>query len=192
MIPAKTTFHFTSVAPKGWGLKPAGQVSKRLSALGLDAADLENRARQNTYEWLMRQYDETIGAFHGYYNAPSKTFSEPQTVNLIAPFQLLAAFDRYQDQMLLDKAKKCCDWLYTNFVDHHPMSFVLGGVRDNIKPQQLWTKYTADYVIQCLSLYLRTNDNLYYERARSSAKFLRQALHHHFACKYDHDRDEWI
>jgi hypothetical protein len=194
MIKAKTTLHFTSVTPQGWGLKPAAEQThpNRLATLGLDAADLENRAKQNTYLWLMQQYNAEIGAFHGYYDPRNKSLNEPQTVNLIAPFQLLAAFDRYQDQMLLDRARACCDWMYKTYVDSHPMSFVLGGVRDNIKPRELWTKYTADYVLQCLSLFVRTNDSEYFDRARDSAKFLRQAQHHNFSCKYDHDKDAWI
>ncbi|MCS6863009.1 MAG: hypothetical protein NZT92_22115, partial [Abditibacteriales bacterium] len=89
---------FTSVSPQGWGLTSSlNHTSDWLKALGLDAEDLENRARQNTYYWLMRQFNEEIGAFHGYYDPRYRVFNEPQTVNLIAPFQLIAAFDRYQD-----------------------------------------------------------------------------------------------
>lgn len=195
MVPAKKSFRFTAVTPQGWGLKQSTvdqPLASRLANIGLDAADLENRGKQNTLQWLMRYYDPQIGAFHGYYDPRIKQFSEPQTVNLIAPFQLLAGFDRFQDQMLLDTAKSCCMWMQRYFVDSHPMSFVLGGVRDNIKPQELWTKYTADYVLQCLSLHVRTNEEVWFEMARGSAKFLRQAHHHDFACRYDHGRDDWI
>ncbi len=189
----KSPLHFTSVSPQGWGLTPSlNHASERLNVLGLDAEDLENRARQNTYHWLMRQFNEEVGAFHGYYDPRFKTFNEPQTVNLIAPFQLIAAFDRYQDEMLLEKARRCADWLETHFVENHPMSFVFGGVRDNIKPRQLWTKYTADYLVQNLALYVRTEEEVYFHRAQASGKFLLQARYHDFACKYDHDEEEWI
>jgi hypothetical protein len=160
--------------------------------MGLPKAELELRAKRNTYDWLMRQFSEDAGAFYGYYDPRSKQFAPPQTANLIAPFQLVAAFDRYQDERLLTIAKRCSDWMENNMVESHPMSVVLGGVRDNIKPTQLWTKYTADYVILNLALYDRLRNDELLIRAVRSSKFLLQSQNHGFAPRYDHFIEQWM
>ena len=184
--------HMT-VSPCSWGLEPSNHKdSPHLAAMGLPKAELDLRARRNTYVWLMRQFDGEVGAFHGFYDPRTRQFAAPQTANLIAPFQLVAAFDRYQDEQLLVMARRACDWLEFNMVESHPMSLVLGGVRDNIKPSQLWTKYTADYVTLNLALYDRTKDEALLERAVRSSKFLLQSQNHGFAPKYDHVVEQWM
>ena len=183
----------TAISPEGWGLSPAGKGEcKLLTELGLPKRDLEGRARHNTTEWLRRQFDDDIGAFRGYYDARTRTLSEPQTVNLIAPFQFMAAFDRYGDEGLLDMARRACDWLTTNMVETHPMSLVLGGVRDNIKPDQLWTKYTADYVTLNLGLWDRLDRQVYLDNAIQGSRFLLQAQNHNFAPKYHQWHEQWL
>ncbi len=183
----------SSISPKDWGLAPAGERDAELLAkLGLAKDDLEQRARNNTYEWLTRQFDEQAGAFHGYYDARSRALTPPQNVNLIAPFQCLAAFDRYGDEKLLDMARRAADWLETYLVETHPMSLVLGGVIDNIKRNQLWTKYTADYVLLNIGLWDRLNKDVYLSRAAQSSRFLLQAQNHSFAPKYDHWHEQWL
>ena len=182
-----------SISPSGWGLEPTnGDSCAKLTELGLDKDELEKRARENTYVWLARQFNQRAGAFCGYYDPRTRTFSEPQTANLIAPFQLLAAYDRYGDEALLEMAKNCCNWLTTHIVDDHPMSLVLGGVRDNMRDTQLWTKYTADYVQQNVALFEITGDEWYLHRARRGGKFLLQSENHKFAPKYDHLHEHWI
>jgi len=184
--------HMT-VSPQSWGLERSNaKDSPHLDALGLPKAELEVRARDNTYHWLMRQFDQDAGCFWGYYDPREKRFADPQTVNLIAPFQLIAAFDRYEDEQLLFAARRACDWVESNIVETHPMSFVLGGVRDTIKPTQLWTKYTADYVVQALALYERVGEDELLERAVRGSKFLLQAQNHGFAPKYDHTTEQWM
>jgi hypothetical protein len=184
--------HMT-VSPESWGLQPAQDTdSPHLNALGLPGRELEARAKLNTYHWLTAQFDKDPGAFHGYYDPRVGAFAEPQTVNLIAPFQLVAAYDRYQDEELLCMARRCADWLETTMVETHPMSLVLGGVRDNIKPTQLWTKYTADYVTLNLALYERVEDEELLRRAVHSSKFLLQSQNHGFAPKYDHGVERWL
>jgi hypothetical protein len=183
---------YSSISPLGWGLGRAGdRDAPALAAVGLGKEDLENRARQNTYQWLPLQFDPQAGAFHGYYDARGRTWAPPQTVNLIAPFQCLAAFDRYQDQRWLDMARSAAQWLEAHMVETHPMSLVLGGVKDNIKPAQLWTKYTADYVVLNLGLCERTKDGLFLRRAIAGSRFLLQAQNHKFACKYDQWHESW-
>lgn len=184
--------HMT-VSPQSWGLERSNDKdSPYLEALGLPKAELEVRARQNTYGWLLGQFDHDAGAFYGFYDPRERAMAPPQTVNLIAPFQLIAGFDRYEDEQLLLMGRRACDWLETNMVESHPMSFVLGGVRDTIKPTQLWTKYTADYVIQALALYERVRDDELLERAVRGSKFLLQSQNHGFAPKYDHGNERWV
>lgn len=183
----------TTVSPQSWGLAPSNDSdSRHLAALGLPMRELEARAKHNTYDWLLNQFDNDAGAFHGYYDPRTHELAAPQTVNLIAPFQLIAAFDRYEDEQLLFMARRSADWLETMMVESHPMSLVLGGVRDNIKPTQLWTKYTADYVTLNLALYERMDDEELLRRAIHSSKFLLQSQNHGFAPKYDDAIEQWL
>ena len=182
-----------SISPSDWGLEPsANSDGTKLRAMGLDSEELERRAHENTYVWLMRQFDESVGAFYGYYDPRKKEFAPAQTANLIAPFQLLAAFDRYGEEKFLHMARRCSDWLTSNLVDDHPMSLVMGGVCDNIKETQLWTKYTADYVQQNIALFEITQDERFGHRATRGGKFLLQAQNHDFAPKYDHWHERWM
>jgi len=184
---------YLTVSPQGWGLPPSTNMdSPLLDDIGLSKQELETRARNNTYEWFVKQYMEEEGAVCGFYDARTREFNPPQTVNLIAPFQLLAAFDRFQEERFLEMARRCCDWLECNMVEAHPMSLVLGGVLDNIKPHQLWTKYTSDYVILNLSLYERLHEEEYLNRAIRGSKFLLQSQNHNFAPKYDNHLETWI
>ena len=191
ITPKLQTIHMP-ISPQGWGLEPAGsRDSSFFSKFGLSKEDLENRARNNTYYWLCKQFNNEIGAFHGFYDARTRYFADPQNVNLIAPFQCMAAFDRYQDEMLLDMARKSADWLHVNLAGTHPMSLVLGGILDNIKRDQLWTKYAADYVVLNLGLWERMDNEVYLDRAEQSSHFLLQSQNHNFSPKYDHWREEW-
>ena len=191
--PPMQRIHMT-VSPKSWSLdRSNGKDSSHLDAMGLPRAELEDRARHNTHDWLPRQFDDKVGAFHGYYDPRTKALAPPQTANLIAPFQLIAAYDRYDEERFLTMARRSADWLDKEMVEAHPMSLVLGGVRDNIKPTQLWTKYTSDYVTLNLALHERLdNDDEYLRRAVQSSKFLLQSQNHGFAPKFDHDLDDWI
>ena len=64
-------------------------------------------------------------------------------MNLIAPWQLLAAYDRYHDARLLDMARRAAEWFYRRHVVDHPMSVVAGGVRDGVATDHLWTKFAG-------------------------------------------------
>jgi len=182
-----------SISPAGWGLSPVSDDDHPyLSRLGLPQHELEERARRNTYDWLLGQFLDDEGAFPGHYDASQRTHSPPQTANLIAPFQLLAAHDRYQDGNLLEMAKRCSHWLNENMVETHPMSLILGGVRDTVKTHQLWTKYTADWVTLNLGLYDRSDDEEFLRRARQGSNFLLQSENHDFAPKYNDWDETWI
>jgi hypothetical protein len=188
---------FGVISPQDWGLPVGLGVSEQLSAaVGVSPAELARRVRANTYEWLLRQFDEQAGAFYGYYSALLKRFEPPQTVNLIAAWQLLAAHDRFQDESLLSRARRAAEWFYQHFVATHPMSIALGGVREGGTPEGMrspfmWTKFTAEFVILNAGLYRRAGDPVHLERARQSAGFLIQSARHDFAPRYNELTGEW-
>ena len=182
------------VVPRAWGLEPAdtGRRYPVLRQIGLSVAQIEKRVRHNVQDWLPRQFLGDHGAFAGFYDARTRHFAPPQTANLIAPWELLAAYDRLGGDEFLHRARSCLDWLHLHMVDDHPMSLVLGGVVDNLKPNQVWTKYTADYVLSNLALYERTGDEELLRRAAQSGRFLIQSASHGFRPKYDLWQERWL
>jgi len=180
------------ISPQDRGRPIARPLSEEVvPELGISPAELERRARANTYEWLPRQFDEESGAFYGYYSAIEHRYDAPQTVNLIAPWQLLAAYDRYRDEALLTMARRAAEWFYGHFVVTHPMEIVVGGVRDTKHSEELWVKYAAEFVILNVGLYRRTGEQKYMQRALQSAGFLTQAARHGFAPRYDAQARAW-
>ena len=180
------------ISPQDWGL-PVSTLAPDtvLDALGLTVGELEQRIRQCTYSWLPRQFDEQVGAFYGFYSAAEKRFEPPQTVNLIAPWQLLAAYDHYGDKHLLAMARRAADWFYARFVVTHPMSVVIGGVRESLPHGELWTKFAAEYALLAAGLFRRTQDAVYKDRALTSAGFLIQSMRYGFAPKYNEQASAW-
>ncbi len=180
------------ISPQDRGRPLAGALSAEvIPELGVSAAELERRARANTYEWLPRQFDEESGAFYGYYSATEHRFDAPQTVNLIAPWQLLAAYDRYRDAALLTMARRAAEWFHAHYVVTHPMEVVAGGVCDAKHREELWVKYTAEFVILNMGLYRRTGEGEYLRRALQSGGFLVQAARHGCAPRYDSQTRAW-
>jgi hypothetical protein len=183
---------FGVISPQDWGLQVADTASKNpIPVLNISPADLEQRIHNCTYHWAQRHYDDEVGAFYGFYSAADKRFEPPQTVNLIAPWQFLAAYDHYQDEALLTKARRAADWFYRHFVVTHPMSVVIGGVAESLPVAELWTKFAAEYGILCLGLYTRTGNSIYFDRAKQSAGFLVQSTRYHFRPKYSISPDSW-
>lgn len=183
---------FGVVSPQDWGLKSADTSSTDvLPAVGVSPSELEHRIRHCTYDWAQRHFDDETGAFLGFYSAATKRFEPPQTVNLIAPWQFLAAYDHYQDEKLLTQAARATDWFYRHFVVTHPMSVVIGGVAESLPPAELWTKFTAEFVILCLGLHARNGSSVYLDRARQSAGFLVQSTRYGFRPKYNIAQDSW-
>jgi hypothetical protein len=181
------------ISPRDWGLPAADSAaSDMMPDLGVSTADLEQRIRQNVYGWLPRQFDESVGAFYGFYRAPHRTFEPPQTANLIAPWLSLAAYDRYHDERLLTMARRAADWFYDHFVETHPMSVSTGGVRERLPDGQLWTKFAAEFVLLNAGLHDRTGQAVYLDRARQGLGFLAQSTRHDFAPKYDPLAGRWL
>jgi hypothetical protein len=181
------------ISPQDWGLPACLEPPDvTIDAVGTSLAVLERNARAATYEWLLGQLDSETGAFHGFYRAPDRHLDFPQTVNLIAPWQLFSAYDRYRDDNLLQVAARAATWFYDKHVITHPMSFVAGGVRDGIATDEVWTKFTAEEIITCHGLWKRTGEKLWLERAMQSGRYLIQARRHNFAPRYHLASGNWI
>lgn len=181
-------------SPQDWNLVPASEEKsgKIKQFCGMSLKTLEMRCQRNIYQWLPQQFSQKDGAIYGFYDARSKRFEPPQTVNLIAPWQLMAASDRYGHQPSLHKAICAAEWLHQSpFVVTHPMSLAVGGVVHR-EAKEAWTKYSAEYAILNLALYNRTGkDRPYLERALQSGEFLLQAARHHYATKFHLQEETW-
>lgn len=180
------------ISPQDWGLTVADTTSREpIPGLDISPYDLEQRIHHCTYVWAQRHFNDEVGAFYGFYSAVTKRFEPPQTVNLIAPWQFLAAHDHYKDADLLAKACRATDWFYDHFVMTHPMSVVIGGVAESLPTAELWTKFAAEYVMLCLGLYTRSENTIYFERAKQSAGFLLQSTRYDFRPKYNTAQSSW-
>ncbi len=180
------------ISPQDWGLQISEPISEApIPDLGVSPAEVERRLRANTFEWLPGQYSKEMGAFHGYYSAPRQTLEEPQTANLIGPWQLVAAYDRYHDEELLARARRAAEWFHEHFVVAHPMHIGIGGIRDTFRRHELWVKYAAEFAILNAGLYRRTQSGEYLRRARQSAAFLIQSARYGFSPKYNEQTESW-
>ncbi|MCD4686047.1 MAG: hypothetical protein K8S97_08935 [Anaerolineae bacterium] len=184
---------FGVISPQDVGLPIARTLSDQpFEALGASWVELDRRAHAATTKWLMQQLDDDAGAFFGHFRVPDGYVEPPQTVNLIAPWQLLAAFDRYQDQHLLNIAQRAATWFYKHHVIDHPMAVIAGGVRDGVATGEIWTKFSAEEVITCLGLHQRTGDVVWRDRAAQSGRYLIQARRHNFAPRYVLSKSQWM
>lgn len=181
------------ISPQDWGLPVADVLSQgEVVELGASFSTLAERARAATYHWLLGQFNDELGAFHGHFRVPDGYLEPPQTVNLIAPWQLLAAYDRFHDAQFLALAERTATWFYDNHVVDHPMSIVAGGVRDGVATNEVWTKFAAEEIITCLGLTTRTLNDVWLERARQGGRYLIQARRHHYAPRYVLSPGRWL
>jgi hypothetical protein len=180
------------ISPQDWGL-PVYQASEGQTVFRarISPAELERRIRLNLFEWLPRQWDHGAGAFYGYYRGSDGFREPPQTVNLIASWQLMAAFDRFGDESQCARAAQALDFYRQHFTVSHPMSLVAGGARDGAAPSEVWTKFTAEYVIGSLGLATRVAGEDWLEQAEAGGRFLIQAARHGFSARYRLDSGRW-
>jgi hypothetical protein len=180
------------ISPQDWGLdvyKPSGD--QPVLSTSFSPAEMERRIRINLFDWLPNQWDPTVGACYGFYRAPDGYREPPQTVNLIASWQLMAAYDRFEDESLLEHARQALDFYRRQFVVSHPMSIVAGGACDGVARSEAWTKFTAEFVIGALGLYNRKAGEDWLEQARAGGRFLLQAARHGFSPRYHLDSGRW-
>jgi hypothetical protein len=71
------------------------------------------------------------------------------------------------------------------------MSVVAGGARDGAAPSEVWTKFTAEYVIGALGLASRQTGAGWLEQAEAGGRFLVQAARHGFSPRYRLDSGRW-
>lgn len=180
------------ISPQEWGLPVANVATlPPIPDLGLPLIEIDQRLHGNIYEWLPRQRDVEADAFYGFYRATDGYREPPQTVNLIISWQLMAVYDRFADARLLEWAEKALDFYYRRFVVSHPMSVVAGGACDGVATREVWTKFSAEFVIGALGFYRRTGREVWLERAQQSGRYLLQAARHGFAPKYHLDAGRW-
>lgn len=180
------------ISPQDWGLPVFhGSEGGPVFPAGISPAELERRIRLNVFDWLPRQWDPVAGAFYGFYRAQDGFRERPQTVNLIASWQLMAAYDRFGDESLLQRAAQALDFYRRHFTVSHPMSIVAGGARDGAAPFEVWTKFTAEYVIGSLGLASHKAGEGWLEQAQAGGRFLIQAARHRFSPRYRLDSGRW-
>ena len=88
-------------------------------------------------------------------------------------------------------AQQTLDFYRLHFTVSHPMSVVAGGARDGAAPSEVWTKYTAEYVIGALGLADRKAGEGWLEHAKAGGRFLIQAARHGFSPRYRLDSGRW-
>ncbi len=180
------------ISPQDWGLPVySGPEDRTIPGLDLTTGEITRRMRLNLYEWLPRQVDPQTGAICGFYRAIDGYREPPQTVNLIASWLCMAGYDRFGDQALLKLAVCALEFYYQNLVVSHPMSVICGGARDGAASAQVWTKFSAEFIIGALGLYQRTGQPAWLERAVQSGNYLIQAARHHFSPRYHLDTGRW-
>jgi uncharacterized protein YyaL (SSP411 family) len=103
----------------------------------------------------------------------------------------MAAFDRFKDTQFLERAHQALDFYQKTYVVSHPMSVVAGGARDGVASHEIWTKFSAEFLIGAVGLYRRGGETSWLERAEQSARYLLQAARHGFAPKYHLDAGRW-
>ncbi|WP_119070220.1 hypothetical protein [Aggregatilinea lenta] len=184
---------FGVISPQDWGLPVTADPSADvIAALGASEADLAARARHATETWLPQMFDAQTGAFYGYLSVRDGYREPPQTSNLIAPWQLMAAYDRTGNADLLDMARQSAEWFYTHHVTDHPMAVVAGGVRDGVATDHLWTKFAGEEIVTCLGLHARTGEPRWLDRAVRGGRYLIQARRHGFAPRYELSSGRWL
>jgi len=189
-----STGPFASISSSEWGL-PSPSEEGRLRVrelLGVSYEDLETRARNAVYEFVARTYDDEHGGAHHYYRADLRELSEKDAGNYLIALNFLAMYDRYGDEAMLARAEGCFRWAYENRTETHPMMTWQGGVRDEFRPTELYTKYTADALTTCLALWHRTGNDDYDLPARQFHNFLKQARAAGFKSKLDLTSYRWL
>lgn len=180
------------ISPQDWGLPVfSGRGDVLIPSLGIRAGEIEERIRNNVYLWLPRHIETGSGAFYGFFRPPDGYREPPQTANLIASWELAAAYDRFSDETLLEQASQALEFFYRQYVVSHPMSVVAGGARDGVAKDEVWTKFSAEFVIGALALHQRTGRQAWLERAQQSGRYLLQAARHGFAPKYFLQAGQW-
>lgn len=185
---------YTTISPRDWGIEKADKDTKKRvkDIMGVSYDKLEERWKKATYQFLLNNYNQDIGAVYGHYNPREQESKSPNLTNLIAPLQFLATYDYYHDIEMLIRAKRSADFVYKNMTIWWPMHMWQGGVKDTGEMDgKVWVKYTAELMLLNIAIFVRTEDEEYLRRARQHATFLKQAQRHNFKFVFDEKKQVW-
>lgn len=193
MKPTLSLHGFATVTPADWGLDPApgGAAEALQAATGVPPDRLRERLTNALSRFVLGLYDTELGALHHYYRPDVKVLSELDSGNFLMALNLVVLADVSGDASALDKAASCYRYAMEHFCDRHPMAFWQGGVRDGLKPNELWVKYTGDAAWLALALYRRTRDEAYLRDLRQFHNFFKRAREADFAYTFDTATYAW-
>lgn len=183
-----------TLSPRTWDIPEPDDKGKAYASavIGMPYDEIAARARHAVYDFVDRLYNEEAGALHHYYRADTGYLSQMDSGNFLMALNYVVAADRYDDAEALRKAASCYRWAYENCTETHPMFIWQGGVRDGVKSNELYVKYTGDAAWTCLALYRRTGDERYLFDMRQYHNFFKQARRAGFKYKYDTQTYTWF
>jgi len=208
---------------------PRDRVTQRMSATMRALLKLDNDTLHNLLllglcekvkmglEWMQTSYDPLENTFRGHLDIDKERFHQPNLVNLLAYNPMMEAClyrDNFKkwgtsfeipDTRIIQMYKDAAEWLIKNRMYTNP-TLDFSGIKED-KPHdgktQVWTKYTATFVI----LLCRLSDIMqaqgkteeaekYKEIAQKCGKFLEQAFKHDCAMVFysldrEDDAGEW-
>lgn len=185
---------FETVTPGGWGLSaPAGPAADAAvrARLGVDWSEILTRVHHVGYDFLSALYDEGSGALRHYYRATSRELGPLDSGNFLMAMNFVVMYDLFHDAAMLDKAERCFAWAWDNCCETHPMAFWQGGVRDGVRPHELWVKYTGDAFWLALALARRTGRPVYRQAIAVFHNFFKRAREAGFAYVFDTRTYAW-
>jgi len=184
---------YLAISPEEGKLKkPDKKGKKRVEELlGIPYDTLQQRARNTVYLWLEQLFNEKAGALHHYYRADTRSMARIDQGNFLMAFNYLTMYDRYGDQLMLEKATSCFKWAYNNTTETHPMFTWQGGVSDGFNPDEIKIKDTGDAFLTCLALFRRTNKDEYLFYAKQFHNFIKQSHKAGFKSIYNKVTHQW-
>lgn len=171
---------YETVSPEAWGLPPVDPTGGAMS-----------RSRSAVYDFLLRLYDDQVGALHHFYRADRHELGEFDSGNFLMAMNFVAIYDLTGDAAMLDRAASCFRWALEHCTVTHPMAFWQGGVKDGLRPQEVWVKYTGDAFWLAQALFRRTGDSRFREAGRMFDNFLKRALEAGPRYTFDAANYEW-
>ena len=193
MKPYFTLTGFSSVTPDEWGLDPEPRAGMEAieAALGVSYGCLRERLTKALSHFVLGLYDTKLGALHHYYRPDIQYLSEFDSGNFLMALNFVVLSDTTGDSSALVKAESCYRYAMNHFCDRHPMAFWQGGVRDGLKPNELWVKYTGDAAWLATSLYRRTRNTNYLRDLHQFHNFFKRAREADFAYTFDTSTYAW-
>lgn len=174
-------FHgYETVSPEGWGLPPVDPAGEAMA-----------RSRRAVADFLVRLYDANEGALHHYYRADRREFGGFDSGNFLMALNFVVLYDLDGEAGMLERAASCFRWGLEHCTVTHPMAFWQGGVKDGLRPQEVWVKYTGDAFWLAQALFRRTGDSQFREAGQMFDNFLKRALEAGPRFTFDAEQYAW-